>query len=166
MRVAGYAAVFDQTISVDGLQESIAPDAFAEMLRYRRPCALRYDTHDASPSLARTGDGSLRLWADSYGLAFEARLNPRLEAVAVSLFDLLRHDDMGCSVGLPFFKSQCSIVAGKVARRIIMVRTDHFCATREPAYRGTALWRPDAMHGRTPLRVRLLAEQWERSRPR
>lgn len=78
-KLAGHAAVFGQETLVKDFYEVIQPGFFDRALREQEELAkIGRDTimqanHDGLP-LARTGSGTLRLAADSEGLAFEADL--------------------------------------------------------------------------------------------
>ncbi|MGH0246712.1 HK97 family phage prohead protease [Sinorhizobium meliloti] len=73
-KLTGYAAVFNQTASIGGeFTESIAPGAFRAALA-SNPDILALVDHDSGKVLARTKSGTLRLWEDERGLAYEIDL--------------------------------------------------------------------------------------------
>jgi HK97 family phage prohead protease len=68
-RLEGYAAVFDQRITIGDFTEAVAPGAFADTLRSGRDVLGLVD-HDPERLLARTRNATLRLAEDVHGLAF------------------------------------------------------------------------------------------------
>lgn len=69
-KLTGYAAVFDQETTVQGQREIIRSGAFSDSLASGRDILALAD-HDPARVLGRTRSGSLRLWEDARGLAFE-----------------------------------------------------------------------------------------------
>ena len=69
--LSGYAAVFD-SLSVDlgGYVERIAPGAFTRSLATGKDVKMLLD-HDSGVILGSTAAGTLKLWEDRIGLAFE-----------------------------------------------------------------------------------------------
>ena len=87
-RLVGYAVVWN-SLSVDlgGFREMFAPGAFKEILADPTTDVLALINHDTSAlPIGRQSAGTLRLWEDDYGLAFQIDVpNSRddlLEAVA------------------------------------------------------------------------------------
>ena len=75
IRVAGYAAVFNQETNIGGyFTETIAPGAFTSALD-RGDDVVFLVNHDGLP-LARTRSGTLRLTQDERGLYIESELDP------------------------------------------------------------------------------------------
>lgn len=68
-KLEGYAAVFDETVTIADFSERIAPGAFAETLRAGGDVLGLVD-HDPGRLLGRTKNGTLRLVEDQRGLAF------------------------------------------------------------------------------------------------
>lgn len=75
IRVAGYAAVFNQETNIGGyFTETIAPGAFTSALDRGDDVVLLVN-HDGLP-LARTRSGTLKLTQDDRGLYIESELDP------------------------------------------------------------------------------------------
>jgi uncharacterized protein len=72
-RLSGHAAVFNRHAEIAGGYEAIAPTAFDEVLR-SDPDVVAVINHDLGLVLDRTRTGTLKLAADSDGLAFEAKI--------------------------------------------------------------------------------------------
>lgn len=72
-KLTGYAATFGNETRVLDFHETIAPGAFAASLR-SNPDILALVDHDSGKVLARTKSGSLKLWEDAKGLAYEIAL--------------------------------------------------------------------------------------------
>lgn len=73
MTISGYAAVFNSDSEPLPFIERIAPGAFQRSLKSRNEIKLLWN-HDASEPMASMRGGSLRLWEDARGLAYEAKL--------------------------------------------------------------------------------------------
>lgn len=72
-RLAGHAAVFGRHAEIGAGYETLAPTAFDEALR-SDPDVVALINHDMGLILDRTRSGTLKLAADSEGLAFEAQI--------------------------------------------------------------------------------------------
>lgn len=68
LRVRGYASVFDRTYGRTGDMVRIAPGAFADLTDSGIYACYG---HDPEHRFASVGAGTLRIWQDSYGLAFD-----------------------------------------------------------------------------------------------
>ena len=73
MTISGYAAVFNSDSEPLPFIERIAPGAFQRSLKSRNEIKLLWN-HDAGEPMASLRGGSLRLWEDKHGLAYEAKL--------------------------------------------------------------------------------------------
>ena len=78
MRMAGYAAVFNEASLPLPFIERIAPGAFAKTLQ-ETPDVRLLANHEGLP-MARTKNGTMRLYEDEKGLYFEAELANTQEA--------------------------------------------------------------------------------------
>lgn len=94
--ISGHAAVFNQTVTVYGSQEEIAPGAFLESIASEDIVALW--AHDTSKPLARKSAGTLALREDSAGLFFEASLGNQSWANDAHE-SVTRRDVKGASIG-------------------------------------------------------------------
>ena len=75
--LCGYASVFNVLYRNGGQLERIAPGAF------QLPGNVRLDVDHQGRCLASTYGGSLHIWQDHYGLAFEAALRPDWATLAL-----------------------------------------------------------------------------------
>lgn len=73
MTISGYAAVFNSESEPLPFIERIAPGAFTRSLKSRNEIKLLWN-HDSGEPMASMRGGSLRLWEDDKGLAYEAKL--------------------------------------------------------------------------------------------
>lgn len=71
--LTGYAAVFGQETRIGGFTERIKPGAFTKSLASGRDILALLD-HNTAQLLGRTKSGTLKLYEDDKGLAFELRL--------------------------------------------------------------------------------------------
>ena len=78
MRMAGYAAVFNEASLPLPFIEKIAPGAFSKTLK-ETPDVRLLANHEGLP-MARTKNGTMRLYEDEKGLYFEAELADTQEA--------------------------------------------------------------------------------------
>ena len=73
--ISGYAAVFNsESRNLGGFVETIHPEAFDEVLA-SAPDVIGVFNHDRNLLLGRTGNGSMRLMKDPYGLRYEIMPN-------------------------------------------------------------------------------------------
>lgn len=161
MIIRGYACPFNSIAVVDGgIRETIAPNAISLAVGHVQ---LQYGDHAGWP-MAWTGDGSLRLWSDRTGLAFEARLDPAerhvwgmYNAVCGGAFD-------GCSVNMFMRNAVETVIDGVIHRRVRRATIDHVAVSNGVCYRETGVWPADAALDDLPPRVRALALAWDRGR--
>jgi len=73
MTISGYAAVFNSDSEPLPFIERIAPGAFTRSLKARNEIKLLWN-HDSGEPMASLRGGSLKLWEDVKGLAYEATL--------------------------------------------------------------------------------------------
>src|SRR5688572_21123029 len=98
--IRGYAVPFNTVATIEGgEQEVVEADAFRAQIERGHHCCLQGNSHKRyAPKLARTGDGSLLLFADDFGLGFEARISPYDRNLAPVLSALVRRETAHCSV--------------------------------------------------------------------
>jgi HK97 family phage prohead protease len=73
MTISGYAAVFNSDSEPLPFIERIAPGAFTRSLKARNEIKLLWN-HDSGEPMASLRGGSLKIWEDAKGLAYEATL--------------------------------------------------------------------------------------------
>jgi HK97 family phage prohead protease len=75
--IAGYAAVFNsESRNLGGFVETIHPNAFDEVLA-EGPDVIGVFNHDRNLLLGRTGNGTMKLMKDPYGLRYEIMPNEK-----------------------------------------------------------------------------------------
>jgi hypothetical protein len=90
--VAGYAAVFHElSEDLGGFREVIMPGAFTDALKASDIRALF--NHDPSQIVARTKNGTLRVWEDDKGLRYEFTPNMKTQA-GRDLVELVKRGDV------------------------------------------------------------------------
>lgn len=155
--LAGHAAVFGQTARIGSHYEQLDPSAFDETLA-RDDVAFLVE-HDTSKLLGRTASGTLSLWTDDKGLAFEVEL-PDTQ-LGHDVKELVRRGDLtGMSFG--FIPGEDKWVRASDGRQLnIHTNVRRLVETSVvtiPAYSGTAvtLRSIDITPRPTPVRARLL----------
>lgn len=154
-RVRGYFARFNETsrqIAERGqtFRESILPGAFAATLRSPPAgdvVALWNHGTDGRPPLGRTGSGTLRLWEDAQGLAFELDLPHSAADVREAV---ARGDVWGGSFGMRNERARWSTRDGGPFREVAALDLVEVSLVIHPAYptagvraAGTAVEVPD-----------------------
>lgn len=82
--IVGYASVFNsESRNLGGFIETVHPKAFDDVLS-ANPDVLGLYNHDKNKLLARSGNGSLKLAVDSYGLRYEMSLPATRDAEDVA----------------------------------------------------------------------------------
>lgn len=134
-RLEGYAALFGTLAHIGaGIDEKIAPGAFAESLATRQDILALVD-HDPSRVLARTRSGTLRLSEDSQGLAFDLDL-PDTQAARDVLALAERGDLGGMSFG--FTATRDDVIGGTRTLHAVELFEISVVAAW-PAYEGTTV---------------------------
>lgn len=93
-KLTGYAAVFNQETELwPGFREKVAPGAFTESLKTDDIRALF--NHDPSALLGRNKSGTLKLWEDERGLAYEISIPDTDDGKKV--INLIKRGDLSAS---------------------------------------------------------------------
>jgi uncharacterized protein len=138
IRVAGYAAVFDEETDIGGMfREAIAPGAFADAVG--RDDVVFLVNHDGLP-LARTRSGTLRLKEDDHGLYMEADLDPSDPDVRAIVPKMKRGDLDKMSFGFIAERQSWHDMDSKYPKRTIeQARLFDVSVVTTPAYEGTEI---------------------------
>ena len=146
-RLEGHAALFGTVAQIGGgMDETIAPGAFANSLKTRRDILALVD-HDPTRVLARTRSGTLRLAEDSQGLAFDLDL-PDTQA-ARDVLSLAERGDLG---GMSFgFTATRDDVLGNTRTLHAVELFEISVVAAWPAYDGTTV-QARALSSFTPFR--------------
>jgi hypothetical protein len=143
----GYAARFGEPTTIGGFSEVIQPGAFTRTLAGPAAASVRavYE-HDDAALLGRVGAGTLRLFEDGEGLAFELDLPDT--TLGRDLSELVKRGDVsGCSFGfVPVRESW----AGEV-RQLHDVDLYEVTITATPAYPTTTVSIRNKQTGRLSL---------------
>ena len=137
IKLAGYAAVFNKVARIHrgGYLERIAPGAFRAALAGLDDIVACADHVDPGRVFARRSDGSLRLWEDARGLAFEASLDGEQWPYLVS--DIRGRKFRGMSLR-GRFSWQCVRTHEGEAREATAIELLHISLVRDPAYVDTS----------------------------
>lgn len=135
-KLAGYAAVFNE-LSEDffGMREKIARGAFAKSIKEDDVRMLW--NHDPNYILARTKSGTLKLWEDDKGLAFEAI--PPDTQFANDLIKSIRRGDVSQN-SFGFTVRKHNFDEEKRVRTLQDVRLYDVSPVVFPAYPQTEVW--------------------------
>jgi phage head maturation protease len=163
--IRGYAITFEQLAAVPedegGGLEVVTRGAFKNMLRAGTPVRLQFRTHDRAPAIASTSDGALALFEDDYGLGFSATLaRPDWGMVR----SIVQGKSALASVHFTDRRFRASSFKGEAVQRVERAEISHIAIVDRAVYRATCVWRGDVPLDEAPLRVRDLANRWERGR--
>lgn len=161
----GYAVPFAQStlLAGAGTYERFAPTAFDHLLHRASPVSIRWDSHDdAAPVLARTSDGSARLFADAFGLGFEARIDTRANWGKVRAITQRDNPFDRCSIGgLIIISSDRDTHLGTRRETITRAHINHIAIVDySAAYKDTAVWPADHDLEMAPWRIQQMAARW------
>jgi HK97 family phage prohead protease len=137
IRVAGYAAVFNQETDIGGyFREVIAPGAFRSAIG--RDDVVFVINHEGLP-LARTRSGTLTLVEDSRGLRMETVLAADDPDVQAILPKMKRGDLDKMSFAFRAVKQEWDETVEPPLRRILEVELFDVSIVTTPAYAGTEI---------------------------
>lgn len=133
MTISGYAAVFNSDSEPLPFIERIAPGAFTRSLKARNEIKLLWN-HDTGEPMASLRGGSLKLWEDAKGLAYEATLANTTRGRDVA--ELIRSKVIDAmSFGFNVIKDTWD---ERGNRTLEAVRIHEISVVSYPAYTGTA----------------------------
>jgi hypothetical protein len=173
-RLNGRAIPFGKTIPLkDGLCEMIESVAFDRFLASpENDVTLLAGGHEGT-QIASTANGSLRLFADPFGLNFYADIEAgyghknwhlirAMRRPANSLLGMPRRMDQ-CSVLLCPISTVSGLYLGARRERVLRARIEHICITERAAYgAATGAWicgdEEDAV---APLRIQEMAAEFQ-----
>lgn len=136
--IEGYFAVFNSSYPIiDGVEEQIAPGAFADTLGGDIRALIN---HDTSLVLGRTKSGTLTLREDNRGLWGSVRINPE-DQDAVNLYRRVQRGDVDqCSFGFYIEAETREVLEdGTVRYTITKVRLLEVSVVTFPAYEETSV---------------------------
>jgi hypothetical protein len=135
-KIVGHAANFN-SLSADlgGFREMIAPGAFTETLKTADVRALF--NHDANIVLGRNKAGTLRMFEDGDGLAFEIDPPDTQLIRDMVISPISRGDVSQCSFGFRTIKDLWEKVNGEVVRTLLQVELFDVSPVTYPAYNST-----------------------------
>ena len=136
--IEGYFSVFNSSYPVfDGVEEQIAPGAFADTLGGDIRALIN---HDTSLVLGRTKSGTLTLREDNRGLWGSVRINPE-DQDAVNLYRRVQRGDVDqCSFGFYIEAETREVLEdGTVRYTINKVRLLEVSVVTFPAYEETSV---------------------------
>lgn len=98
--IAGYGSVFNSWYPVYGISERVAPGAFRKTLK-ENPDIRGMFNHNPDFLLGRTESGTMSVWEDERGLAYEIKADPE-DPQAVSVARKIKRGDVDGS-SMAFF---------------------------------------------------------------
>lgn len=135
--LTGYAAVFNsRSVDLGGYVEFVKPGAFARTLGGGGDVKLLND-HNSGSVLASTSAGTLRLWEDERGLAFEANLGEARQ-YANDIAETVRRGELSkMSFGFYIRDDDWREEGGGMVRTLTDVELFEISAVAFPAYPAT-----------------------------
>ena len=136
--IEGYFSVFNSSYPIlDGVEEQIAPGAFADTLGGDIRALIN---HDTSLVLGRTKSGTLTLREDARGLWGSVRINPQ-DGDAMNLYRRVQRGDVDqCSFGFYIEAETREVLEdGTVRYTINKVRLLEVSVVTFPAYEETSV---------------------------
>ncbi|SFZ81788.1 Phage head maturation protease [Devosia enhydra] len=159
LHVCGYVIPFGREVPIGGLRESVSHGAFKPTARN---IGLQFAEHvfGETTEYARTKDGSLTVWADDFGLAFEAHLKP-VAGVQGFINSVRDHLTDGVSIGFgEMYGGEAWDADGKF-RMINSASIEHISAVNRPAYgEWTGIWHAEREPRHLPQHLTDLANRW------
>ena len=135
LKVAGYAAVFNEEADIGGwFREVIAPGAFRDAVG--RDDVVFLVNHQGLP-LARTRSGTLTLREDSKGLYMESELDPEDPDVQAVVRKMKRGDLDKMSFAFRALRQEWDDTEEPPLRTILEVELGDVSVVTNPAYEGT-----------------------------
>jgi HK97 family phage prohead protease len=133
----GYASTFDDPYDMGRFDEVIAPSAFKRTLE-ANPDVVALVNHDSAKPIARTTNGSLRLFTDERGLGVE--IEPIATTYAADLMEAVRAGVVNAmSFGFNVKADRFEQRGGKVTRIIEDVDLHEVSVVSFPANPGTSV---------------------------
>lgn len=134
--IAGYAAVFNSWSEPLGyFREQIQPGAFAKTLQEQTDVRALIN-HNSDKPIGRTTNGTLKLWEDDHGLAFEVKL-PDTSYAADLRESIKRGDISQNSFAFQAVKDRWS--ADQKERTLLEVKLIEISPVTFPAYAETSV---------------------------
>ena len=147
--LSGHAAVFNKWSEQMGFfKEQIAPGAFRKTIQEADVRALF--NHDPNYPLGRTTNGTLKLWEDDVGLAYELQL-PNTSYAKDLRESIKRGDVTQNSIGMVVVKEKWSTDGKK--RTLLEVRLYDVSPVTFPAYPQTDVSARAAVSSFSPMRL-------------
>jgi phage head maturation protease len=164
----GYALPWNESVLLSsGTYERFAPRAFDHLLHRVSPVSIRWRSHDANaPMLARTSDRSARLFADDYGLGFEARIDMREHWDKLRAITQRNGPFDRCSIGgLAVIASDRDRYLKSPRETITHAHINHIAIVDySAAYKATAVWPAERDLEHAPWRIQQMAARWSAGR--
>lgn len=147
LKIRGYAVPFDQVGWLEndahgGENEFIAPYAFERQLSGNSAVSLLFDSHTSPEVLCDTDDGSLWLFADRYGLGFEAHLPVTMRSLKIMQAVARTHTFASINLAAAHWVQKRAPSCGVLpAFEVATASIDHIVlADRNAVYKGSGSW--------------------------